>query len=93
MNTLAILTTIFGVAMSFGYFTQTYKIIKTKSIKGVSLATYFFFLIGIIMWVVYGLTIKDYPIIISNFVFLIGVIAVIITYSIYNKKRQLKKRR
>ena len=86
MNTLAILTTLFGIAMSFGYFTQTYKIIRTKSVKGVSLATYIFFLIGIAMWLIYGLTIKDLPVIISNIVFLIGAIAVIIVYLVYRKR-------
>jgi MtN3 and saliva related transmembrane protein len=88
MNSLAILTTIFGIAMSFGYFTQTYKIIKTKSVKGVSLATYIFFLIGIAMWFVYGLTIKDFPIIISNAVFLVDAIAVIITFLVYRKNKK-----
>jgi MtN3 and saliva related transmembrane protein len=86
MNILAILTTLFGIAMSFGYFTQTYKIIRTKSVKGVSLATYIFFLIGIAMWLIYGLTIKDLPVIISNIVFLIGAIAVIIVYLVYRKR-------
>jgi MtN3 and saliva related transmembrane protein len=86
MNTLAILTTLFGIAMSFGYFTQTYKIIRTKSVKGVSLATYIFFLIGIAMWLIYGLTIKDLPVIISNIVFLVGAIAVIIVYLVYRKR-------
>jgi MtN3 and saliva related transmembrane protein len=86
MDTLAILTTIFGVAMSFGYFTQAYKIIKTKSIKGVSFATYLFFTFGITMWLIYGLSIEDMPIIISNSIFLIGALSVVIIYLIYRKK-------
>ncbi len=88
MKTLAILTTLFGIAMSFGYFTQTYKIVKTKSVKGVSLATYFFFLVGISMWFIYGITIKDLPIIISNAVFFIGAIAVITTFLIYRRHKK-----
>lgn len=86
MNTLAILTTIFGVAMSFGYFTQTYKIIKTKNVKGVSLATYIFFAVGITMWLIYGLSIGDLPIIISNIVFIIGALSVIIVYLLNKNK-------
>ena len=85
MNTLATLTTIFGIAMSFGYFTQVHKILKLKSTKGVSLATYIFFAAGITMWLIYGLVIRNFPIIITNIVFLIGALAVIITYLIYNK--------
>lgn len=86
MDTLAILTTIFGAAMSFGYFTQSYKIIKTKSVKGVSFATYLFFTFGITMWLIYGLSIRDFPIIISNLIFLIGAISVISVYLIYRRK-------
>ena len=80
MDTLAILTTIFGTMMSFGYFTQTYKIFKRKSAKDVSLGTYIFFTVGIAIWLTYGISIKNYPIIISNAVFLIGAISVIFAY-------------
>lgn len=74
------ITTIFGILMSFGYFTQTYKIFKRKSAKDVSLATYLFFTVGIAMWLSYGLTINNYPIIITNAVFLIGAASVLIAY-------------
>ena len=80
MNTLAILTTIFGTMMGFGYFSQTYKIIKNKSAKDVSLKTYLFFAIGISVWLIYGISITNYPLIISNIVFLCGAISVIIAY-------------
>lgn len=86
MEILGILTTIFGVAMSFGYFTQTYKILKSKNIKGVSLTTYIFFATGITVWLIYGLSIGDLPIIISNIVFLIGALSVIISYLSHRKK-------
>ena len=66
--------------MSFGYFTQTYKIFKRKSAKDVSLATYLFFIVGIAMWLIYGITINNYPIIITNAVFIIGAISVIFAY-------------
>jgi len=86
MNLIALLTTIFGTAMSFGYFSQVRRIIKTKSVKGVSFATYIFFTLGIAMWLVYGISIADLPIIISNSVFLIGALSVIVVYLIYRNK-------
>lgn len=66
--------------MSFGYFSQTYKIFKRKSAKDVSLVTYLFFTVGIVIWLIYGLSIKNYPIIISNLVFLIGAASVLVAY-------------
>ena len=86
MSIIAILTTLFGIAMSCGYFAQTYKIIKTKTTKGVSLATYLFFGLGITMWLIYGITVGDLPIIISNIVYLVGALAVIGVYFIYKNK-------
>lgn len=45
---------------------QTYKIIKTKSTKDISTATYGMLLIGFAMWVAYGILREDYPVLIAN---------------------------
>ena len=83
MAFLAVLATIFGMAMSFGYFTQTYKIIKRKSARDVSLLTYLIFGSGVTVWLIYGISIEDLPIIISNIVAIIGAMSVILSYFAY----------
>lgn len=83
MNILAILTAIAGVIMCFGYFFQAHKIHKTKSSKDVSLATYLVFGAGIVIWLIYGISLHDYPIIVTNIVALIGVIVVLVLYRIH----------
>lgn len=80
MDYLAIITTILGIAMSFGYFSQTYKILKRKSAEDVSLTTYLFFGCGLLVWIAYGISLKSYPLIIANSVLLVGAISVIIAY-------------
>ena len=87
----ATFVTIVGTAMSFGYITQSYKIIKTKSIEGVSLSTYLIFAFGLCTWLVYGISLRDTPIIISNSVALVGASLVILLYVIYSKKSRKKK--
>jgi len=82
----ATFVTIVGILMNFAYLTQSYKIIKTKSVKGVSLITYLIFASGISVWLIYGISIKSSPIIISNVVSVIGAISVVILYLIYSKK-------
>jgi len=84
----ATFVTIIGTAMSFGYVTQSYKIIKTKSVEGVSLITYLIFVFGLAIWLIYGISLKEIPIIISNSVALFGASAVIFLYLIYSKKRK-----
>ncbi|MFC1697845.1 SemiSWEET family sugar transporter [Nanoarchaeota archaeon] len=85
MSFLSVLTTIAGVGMTFGYFTQTYKILRRKSSNDVSLATYLIFGTGITIWLIYGISLNNWPIIISNIVAIIGALTVIISYLIYKK--------
>lgn len=66
----SVLVSIFGVLMSIGHFPQAYKIYKNKNAKDISLITYSIFFIGSIVWVIYGLLLKDIPIVIS---FIVGV--------------------
>ncbi len=91
MAVLPVLTTIFGIGMTFGYFTQTVKIIRNKSAKDVSLLTYFIFGTGIIVWLIYGFSIWNLPLILSNIVALIGALSVIISYLIYRKEYVTRK--
>lgn len=68
--------------MGLAYFPQAYKIFKRKSAKDISLLTYAFFVIGIIIWLIYGITISNIPIIISNVVAFLGAVSVIVAYFI-----------
>lgn len=45
---------------------QTYKMIKTKSTRDISTATYGMLLVGFAMWVAYGILREDYPVLIAN---------------------------
>ena len=45
---------------------QVMKIIRTRETKGVSTMSYTVLLIGLILWVVYGMMREDWPIIVSN---------------------------
>lgn len=45
---------------------QALKIIRTKETKGVSAASYSVLLLGLLLWVGYGLLRNDWPVIISN---------------------------
>ncbi|MBI2057294.1 hypothetical protein HYT91_03500 [Candidatus Pacearchaeota archaeon] len=78
MEMLPIITTIFGTLMGFAYIPQTYKIFKRRSAKDISLMTYIFFGVGVVIWLIYGISITNYPIIISNVVALLGVCSVIL---------------
>lgn len=84
-NILPLLATLAGIIMSFGYFPQAYKMFRSKSVKDISLTTYLIFLPAILIWLVYGLSIRNAPLIIANILALIGCASVIIAYLKYHK--------
>ncbi|MEK6807898.1 MAG: SemiSWEET family transporter [Nanoarchaeota archaeon] len=73
INALATITTIIGSAMALSYFFQIAKILKTKSVKDLSLAMFSVFSIGLTLWLIYGIAIKSWPLIIVNAISVIGV--------------------
>ena len=82
---LEILATIFGTIMSLGYFPQTIKMIRRKSSADVSVTTYLIFAPGVFIWLLYGVSLNNFPLIISNIIALIGAVSVVITYFVYKK--------
>lgn len=85
-NILPILTTIFGAGMSFGYYPQIFKILKHKSSRDVSLTTYLIFFPGILVWLVYGFSIANLPIIIANTFATLGCFLAIVACIAFRKR-------
>ena len=84
---LAILATISGIIMSLGHYPQAIKIIKRKSSKDISLIAYSCFFTGVIIWLLYGISIRNIPLIIANAVGLLGCSFVISVYFIYDRNK------
>ncbi|MBD3252929.1 hypothetical protein GF386_04310 [Candidatus Pacearchaeota archaeon] len=85
MTLLSILATIFGSGMALSNFPQALKIFKRKSARDISLLTYVLLFLGSVTWVLYGIEIKSYPLIIANSFGTIGVVLVVIGWSFYRK--------
>ena len=67
-------TTIGLVAASLttlAFLPQALKIFKTKQTKDISLGMYIVFVLGIILWLIYGIMINDLPIIFANILSLV----------------------
>jgi MtN3 and saliva related transmembrane protein len=65
-----------AILTTLSFLPQAIKTIKEKNTEGISLVMYSLFTSGVLMWLVYGLFVKDAPIIIANAITLI--LAVII---------------
>ncbi len=82
---LAPLATIFGSLMSLAYIPQIYKIYRRKSVADISITMYLVFLPGIAIWLLYGLSINNLPLVIANTIGVIGATIIVIQYMIYKK--------
>ena len=56
---------------TIAFLPQAIKVYKTKSTKDISLYMFLIFTVGVISWLIYGLIINDWPIILANAVTLI----------------------
>jgi MtN3 and saliva related transmembrane protein len=71
---------------TFGFVPQIIKMIRTRSVKDVSLATLFQFSAGVILWTLYGIHLGDPIIIAANFITFMTLVAAIVLYRRYNRK-------
>lgn len=55
-----------GSLTTISFLPQVIKTWKTRSAKDLSLGMFMIFWLGVVLWLVYGLMIKDTPIIVAN---------------------------
>ena len=75
-----------AVFTSFGFVPQLLKMRRTKSVRDVSLLTFVQFSLGISLWAIYGLHLKDPIIVAANLVSLSVVLAGIALYIRYSPR-------
>lgn len=72
MNYLAaVIGFIAAILTTVAFVPQVMKIWRTRSAKDVSLGMYTLFTIGVVLWLVYGILIDSWPIILANCVTLL----------------------
>lgn len=83
---LGLLAAVFTTAANIP---QTIKVIRTRSTKSLSWATYAMLFVGMTLWVIYGIMRKDIPIILANAVAgsLCGIILFIKLLALYRDRK------
>ncbi|WP_460181675.1 SemiSWEET transporter [Thermodesulfovibrio sp. TK110] len=77
MNLNNIIGIVAGIITTGALIPQALKIYKTKSARDVSLTMFIFMAVGISLWFIYGVLIKELPVILANFVSLILIFSII----------------
>lgn len=83
MENIDLLGFMAGTLTSASFLPQLIRAVKTKSLEDVSLGMLATLAIGIFLWLVYGILIGAFPVIISNFVSFILVISILILKRVY----------
>mgnify|MGYP001300860699 CR=1 FL=1 len=55
-----------GICTTISFLPQVLKIWKTKSVNDISLVMFVIFTFGVANWLIYGLIIKELPVILAN---------------------------
>lgn len=66
-----------GALCTISFIPQIVKIIKTKQAKDLSLLTFSIFALGVFFWFIYGIMIKEVPVILANGITLVLVAIVV----------------
>lgn len=77
MDIKSILGSVAGILTTIAFIPQVIKVIKTKSTKDISLWMYILFVLGVLCWAIYGIMLKEAPIIAANITtFLLALITI-----------------
>jgi MtN3 and saliva related transmembrane protein len=87
MTLLSTLAIIFGTIGGMANIPQAYKIFKRKSAKDISITTYSMIFLGSLVWILYGIEIKDFPLILANTVGIISISSVIFGWYLYGGRK------
>lgn len=70
----------------FGFLPQVIKIYRTKSVKDLSLLAILQFILGIFLWLIYGIHLNNFAIILANSVTFLILLAALVLFLKYSKK-------
>jgi MtN3 and saliva related transmembrane protein len=68
MNSIQLLGLAAGSLTTAAFLPQVIKTWKSRSAKDLSLGMFSLFCLGVVLWLVYGLVVRDIPVIAANFI-------------------------
>lgn len=86
MTILAILAAIFGILIGIANFPQVIKIFRRKSAKDISISSVLIFFTGSIIWTLYGIELRNFPVIITNSLAFISLLFMLIGWFLYGRE-------
>lgn len=78
-----------AAALTTGSFVpQAWLTLRTRDVSGISLSMYSAFTVGVALWLVYGLSLGEWPIVVANAVTFILALTILITKIVVDRQPQ-----
>lgn len=77
MDTINILGLVAGICTTVAFIPQVLQVWRTRSAQDISIGMYSVFIVGVALWLVYGLVVNSMPVVLSNLVTLLLASAVL----------------
>jgi MtN3 and saliva related transmembrane protein len=78
MNLNDLIGVLAAILTTASFLPQVWHTFTTKDVSGISLGMYSVFTIGVALWLVYGLMLSAWPIVIANFITLAFAVAILV---------------
>lgn len=78
MNWIDSIGSVAAALTTLSFVPQAFKTFKTRDVSGISLGMYTAFTLGVALWLVYGVLIGAWPVIIANAVTLVLALAILV---------------
>ncbi len=66
MNLIDLIGTLAAILTTASFLPQAIHTFQTKDVRGISLGMYSVFTVGVALWLVYGLLLQAWPIVVAN---------------------------
>ena len=87
MSSLNMLGFLAGACTTAAFVPQVWQVWRTRSAKDLSLGMYLVLVLGVMLWLVYGLLCNDMPLVIANIITLILAGSVLVMKVYFERKR------
>lgn len=77
MNWVSLLGFAAAAGTTAAFAPQAIKVWKTRRTKDISLSMYLVFIVGVTLWMIYGILIGDYPVTVANAVTLLFALTIL----------------
>ena len=88
INWVEVLGLVAAACTTISFVPQVVKTYRTRSGQGVSLGMYSLFLLGVCLWLVYGVIINNWPIILANIITLTLGLSIVIMIRVFSRREK-----